>query len=136
MDGILNFLPVLAHLLIGFFFLFFGFWNLYHWSPTVSLMEQKHIPFPSVVLALGIFTQMVCAVLIILGLYVKLAALILIVFTIVVVHIFHSFWQMEGEARQLNFVIYLTHMTSTNGALVLLLNTIEPNYSFWAITNI
>jgi uncharacterized membrane protein YphA (DoxX/SURF4 family) len=129
MDMSLNYLPDVAHILIGFFFLFFGGWNLYHWAPTLDAMKQKRIPFAAWLLGLGIITQSICGLLIFIGLYVKLVALILIPFTIIVVNVFHSFWQFKGELRQLNFAIYITHMTMTLAGLILLLNTVVPNHT-------
>tara|TARA_Y100000588_G_scaffold392043_2_gene502581 strand:+ start:856 stop:1251 length:396 start_codon:yes stop_codon:yes gene_type:complete len=123
LDLVLTWLPFIGRLLIGLFFLFFGFWNIFHWQATISVMSQRHIPLPSFVLIIGILLQMLCAIFIILGIYLKLSALALILFTLVAVHIFHCFWHMDGMARQLNFVIYITHMTSTIGGLMLLIHS-------------
>ena len=133
MDSILIALPIVGRFLIGFFYVFFGIWNLNHWSPTLDAMWQKRIPLAVILLALGILTQTICGLMIIFGIYVKLAALILIPFVIIVVNIFHAFWQFEGEIRQLNFLCYITHMTSSLAALILLLNTIEPNITLMAL---
>jgi len=131
MDAVLLCLPTLAHVLIGFFFVFFGVWNSYHWAPTVGAMRQMNMPLPSALLAFGIFIQIACGLLIFFGIYVKVAALILIPFVIIVVNIFHAFWKFEGEIRRLNLLCYVTHMTSTIGGLILLINIIEPNHSLF-----
>jgi putative oxidoreductase len=118
--------PLLAHFLIGFYFVFYGFWNIYHWRPIVEDMTQKNIPLPFLILSCGIFWQTVAGFMIMLGIYVKLAALILIPFTILSVFIFHPFWKFRGEHRALNMNIFIANLTVSLSALLLLLNTQVP----------
>jgi len=127
LDIILSNLPTLGRWLIGFFFLFFGIWNTYHWRPTHEFMVQRKIPFSLPFLFFGIAVETICALMLIFGFYVKIAALVLIPFDIVAVLIFHPFWIFTGENRRLNMVCFITNLTSTLGALILLLNTIEPS---------
>lgn len=126
MDSLLPLLPMLSHLLIGFFFVFFGFWNIYHWSPIVEVMIQKRIPAPWLMLAIGITWQILAGFLIIFGAFIKLAALSLIPFTIISVFMFHPFWKHRGEQRALNLTIFVANLTITVGALLLLINNISP----------
>ena len=60
--------PALGRILIGFFFLFFGIWNGYHWRPTLDFMRQKGIPVALPFLFLGIAWQTVTGILLTLGL--------------------------------------------------------------------
>jgi len=122
MDSLLPLLQMLSHLLIGSFFVFFGFWNIYHWSPIVQVMIQTRIPMPWLMLAIGIAWQVVAGFLIILGIFVKLAALSLIPFTIIAVFMFHPFWKHRGEQRVLYLTIFVTNLTIALGALLLLIN--------------
>lgn len=126
MDMLVTSLPFIGRFLVGFFFFFFGFWNLYHWAPTLSYMRQKKIPFAFLLLALGILLQLITGLMLIIGLYVKIAALLLIVFDVFAVLIFHPFWNFEGEVRRLNTIIFVTNLTASLGALILLLNTMTP----------
>lgn len=121
---------VLAHVLTGFYFAFYGFWNLYHWRPIMENMIQKNIPLPFLVLSCGIFWQTVAGFLIMFGFYVKLAALVLIPFTVISVFIFHPFWSHRGEQRALNLNIFIANLTVSLSALLLLLNNIVPATSF------
>src|SRR5438309_10393538 len=93
----------IARFLVGFFFIFFGFWNVYHWSPLVKILSEKNIPWPFIVLATGILWQTIFGFMIILHFYSQLAALLLIPFTIAAVFIFHPFWKFKGELFALNF---------------------------------
>ncbi len=114
-------LPTLIHVLIGLYFAFFGFWNIYHWVPIVQTMMQKRLPVPYLLLAMGITWQIVAGCMIVLGFLVKLAAISLIPFTIIAVIIFHPFWQFKGEVLRLNFTIFVANFTIGLGALLSLI---------------
>ena len=133
MDVALFYSPVLGRFLIGFFFVFFGVWNTCHWRPTLDFMLQKKIPFSFACLWFGITLQTVTGLMLIVNSYVKIAALLLIPFDIVSVLIFHAFWNFEGEIRRLNMIIFFANLTGTLGALLLLLNTIEPSANITAL---
>lgn len=113
-------LLILAHFLIGFYFVFYGFWNIYHWIPILEVMAKRGIPHPYFLLPLGILLQVIAGFMIIFNLYAVFAALALIPFTIIVVMIFHPFWIYRGELRILNLSIFLANMTVTLGALLLI----------------
>lgn len=110
----------LAHTLIGFYFVFFGVWNVYHWSTLIDVLLTKKIPHPILILAVGIAWQVTAGILIMLGVLVTLAALSLVPFTLISIFIFHSFWSVKGETKKLHFTIFITHLTVTLGALLLL----------------
>lgn len=135
MFNLFPFLLVLSHILIGFYFVFYGFWNIYHWRPIMEDMNQKNIPIPFLVLACGIFWQTVAGFMIMFGIYVKLAALLLIPFTIISVFIFHPFWRHHGEQRALNLNIFIANLTVSLSALLLLLDSITPAVTFSDLLN-
>ena len=135
MDIALPYLPVAGCILVGFFFAFFGIWNTYHWRPTLALMQQKRIPLSFALLIVGILTQTIAGLMLMFGIYIKLAALVLIPFDIIAVLIFHDFWNYKGEIRQLNMIIFITNLTASLGALLLLLNSIQPITDIWVVFN-
>lgn len=118
--SIFYFMPIVGRVFVGFYFVFFGFWNMYHWSPTVEAMKHKRLFMPKALLAFGIMWQSVAGLMIIAGFYVPFAALSLIPFTLIAICTFHTFWQLQGEARVLNMLIFMTNLTVTTGALLLL----------------
>jgi putative oxidoreductase len=122
MDINLSTFSIIGCFLIGFFFAFFGLWNSYHWRPTLDFMIKKKIPFPLPLLILGIIVQTVAGLMLMIGVYINIAALLLIPFDIIAVLIFHAFWNFEGEIRRLNTIIFITNLTASLGALLLLLN--------------
>lgn len=120
MDSILHSLIVLAHVLIGFYFVFYAFWNIYHWVPLLKMMTERGIPHPYLILAVGIILQAVAGYLIMFGFYVKISAILLAPFTLISAFIFHPFWRFHGEQRMLNLSIFLANVTTTFSALLLL----------------
>ena len=123
MDSLIYLAPLMARSLIGFYFVFFGLWNIYHWTPIIQVMIQKKIPLPLLTLQVGIFCQVVAGAMIMANIYVAEAALILIPFTILAVFIFHPFWKFKGESLKLNLYIFIANLTVTVGALFLLIAT-------------
>lgn len=116
----------LAHILIGFYFTFFGFWNIYHWKPMLDVMNNKGMPSPILLLSIAIGWQIILGVMIMSGFFVKIAALLLIPFSIFIVFILHPFWDFSGELRKQHMALFITNFTMTLGALLLLLNSISP----------
>ena len=123
MEFLLMLSSMLAHSLIGFYFAFFGFWNIYHWRTTMEVMVQKNIPHPWLLLSIGIVWQTVLGFLIILNIFVAISALLLIPFTLIAICMFHPFWKYRGEHRALNLIIFITNITVTISALLLLIIT-------------
>src|SRR3990167_8940167 len=123
MDSLFHGLPGLAHILIGVYFAFLGCWNIYHWVPILEVLARKNVPHPYFLLPIGIALQIITGSMIIFGIYIRLAALLLVPATIIAICVFHPFWNFKGEIRALNFTIFVTNMTVTLGALILLLVT-------------
>ena len=126
MNTLLSLLPTFGHFLIGFYFVFFGIWNIYHWRPTIDIMLEDRIPSPIFFMSVGICIQVILGVMIMSNVLVKLSALLLIVFILCSVFIFHPFWKYSGEKKKNHMNKFIDNLTVTLGALVLLLNTITP----------
>ncbi len=120
MNNFLLSLPSIAHLFIGFYFVFFGFWNVYHWRPLMNAMLGDKITSPMLFLSVGILWQTVFGFMIIFGIFVEISALLLIPYVIIAILIRHPFWKFHGENRGLHFTIFLTHLLITISALLLL----------------
>lgn len=120
MDNLFISLTHIGHILIGFYFVFFGFWNIYHWIPLLKVMTEKKIPHPYLLLALGIAGQTIGGMMIMFGVLSTLVALIFIPFVLITGYIFHDFWNHTGEIRRLNLNLFVTHLSLLIGALLLL----------------
>lgn len=127
------FLIALPHILIGFFFIFFGVWNFIYRVPTIVFLKNKHLPFSAMVFYFGIILQILCGLGIMFNYASSLAALLLIPFDIVAVFIFHAFWTYTGEIRRLNMICFITNLTASLGALILLLDITEIQALFMSI---
>src|SRR5690242_20681697 len=120
MDSLHPTLLLISHFLIGFYFTFFGFWNIYHWKPMTEVMLERHIMSPIMLLSIAIGWQIICGVMIMFGILVKLAAILLIPFTICIVFLLHPFWHYHGELRKQHMALFITNLTMSIGALILL----------------
>lgn len=121
MDNLHSILLFISHFLIGFYFTFFGFWNIYHWKPIAEVMLQKKLPSPLLLLSIAIGLQIIGGIMIILGFLIKVAAVILIPFTIFIVLMLHPYWDFTGELRKQHMALFITNFTMSLGALILLL---------------
>jgi uncharacterized membrane protein YphA (DoxX/SURF4 family) len=121
MENLHSTLLLLSHFLIGFYFTFFGFWNIYHWKPMTEVMLERRIMSPIMLLSIAIGWQIICGVMIMFGILVKLAALLLIPFTVCIVFLLHPFWHYSGELRKQHMALFITNFTMSLGALLLLL---------------
>ena len=115
-------LIIISHILIGFYFVFFGLWNIYHWKPMIEVMLQKNVPSPFFLLSIAIGWQVICGVMIMFGILTKLAALLLIPFTLLIIWMLHSYWNFKGELRKQHMALFITNFTMSLGALILLLS--------------
>lgn len=114
------FLQLLAHYLIGFYFIFFGFWNIYHWTSITEVMIKRNLPSPFFLLSIAIGLQVIAGFMILSNTGVTLASTVLILFTLFIVFILHPFWYFTGELRKQHMASFVTNLTVTLGALILL----------------
>jgi len=121
MASVFQFLPILARVLIGSYFLFFGLWNIYHWTPVLKVMMEDNIPCPWLALQVGILFQVVAGGMIATGMFVEMTAAVLIPLMVMAAFIFHPFWKRRGELFRLHFVLFMATLTISLGALLLLI---------------
>lgn len=126
MNTLLSLLPTFGHVLIGFYFVFFGIWNIYHWRPTIDIMLEDRIPSPIFFMSIGVSCQIFLGVMVMCNIHVKLAALLLIIFILFSTFIFHPFWKYTGERRKYHMNKFMDNLTVTLGGLILLINMITP----------
>ncbi len=121
-----NFLQLLAHYLIGFYFIFFGFWNIYHWTPITEVMIKRNLPSPFFLLSIAIGIQIIAGFMIMSNTWIMLASIVLIFFTFFIVFLLHPFWHFTGELRKQHMALFVTNLTVTLGALLLLTTASKP----------
>lgn len=121
MDSLSDHLPLIARFLIGFYYVFFGLWNVYHWTPILQVMIQRRIPLPWVTLQAGILLQIITGGMIMTGMFAGFAALLLLPFTVMAVFIFHPFWHHRAEQFRLHFAVFTANLTVGVGALLMII---------------
>lgn len=67
-----------------------------HWDEAMEQARSGPLPFPALLLALGIVVETVTPVLIVIGWYDRLAAFVLMGFCAVTAVLFHRFWEYPG----------------------------------------
>ena len=59
------FLEVIGLVLVGFYFVFFVFWNFHFRIPSIDVIKNAHVPFPRLVFGVGLIIEGLCGLLII-----------------------------------------------------------------------
>ena len=113
----------LGHGLIGFYFTFFGLWNIFHWKSIVDVIIQKKLPSPLLLLSIAIGWQVIFGVMIMFGIATKLAAIALLPFVLLTTFILHPFWDFAGDLRKQHMALFITNCTMSLGALFLLIGS-------------
>jgi putative oxidoreductase len=126
MSALLHYLPIIGQVLIGFYFTFFGVWNIYHWKPTIDVMLADKIPLPVFLMSIGVSCQIILGVMIMCNAQVKITALLLILFTLFSVFMFHPFWKYKGDKQKYHLSKFIDNLTVTLGGLLLLISNITP----------
>lgn len=114
------FMIMIAHSLIGLYFIYFGIWNIYAWAPTIEVMVEKNIPYPFFILSIGIAWQVIAGGMIFFGFLIPVAAIALIPFTIISAFMFHPYWKYRGKLHIESLAVFVANMTITLGVLILL----------------
>jgi uncharacterized membrane protein YphA (DoxX/SURF4 family) len=121
MDNAQHITSFIGHILIGSYFVFFGFWNMYHWVPMTETMIKHKFACPLLLLSFIIGFQIIMGVMLIFGILVKLTALTLIPFIFAIVMLLHPFWKYKSELRKQHMALFVTNLTMCLGAMFLML---------------
>ncbi len=106
-------------------------WQGYQMLVTNAFSDMHQIPqmnfaldFASahltLVLLIGIITELVGGVFVFLGIKARLGALLLILFLIPTTVIFHHFWLLDGSEKDLQTIMFLKNVSIIGGLLILL----------------
>lgn len=128
MQLLLAYLPNLARMIVGFYFAFYGFWNIYHWTPIITAMNRDKIPHPYLILPVGILWQFIFGFMIMIDVYAKLAAALLIPFVLLAIIVFHPFWRYQGDLKTLNFASFCSNGLLGIASLLFIIGPL-PNFS-------
>lgn len=120
MNTLMIYFPIAGQVLVGFYFVFFGLWNCYHWRPILKRLMERKIASPLFLISLAITWQTVAGGMILFNLFPYLGAILLLPYVLIQNFLFHPFWHFSGETKKLQLSIFITHLSLSIGALLLL----------------
>lgn len=108
----------LGRLSLGLIFLISGISKILNYDATLQLMVDQGVRGASLLLPLATGMEILGAIGLILGYRIQLASLLLAAYLVPVTLIFHRFWALTGDARQIQTIQFLKNV-SIIGGLVL-----------------
>lgn len=116
-----NFLSLLGRVFLSTIFLMSAIGNkIPQFAQVVEYMGNKGVPLPSVMLAGAIAFLIVGSISVIAGYKTRIGATLLLIFLILATYFFHDFWNLEGEARQMEMIQFMKNL-SMGGAMLFLI---------------
>ncbi len=113
---------MLSRFFIAIFFIIFVILNLQARQSIIEAMHKKNIPCAAFVFYFGVVFELLFSCAILIDYYTSFAAMGLIIFDVVAILMFHAFWNMTGEIKRLNQIIFITNSTVVMGALLSLVD--------------
>jgi putative oxidoreductase len=114
-DGLL----VLGRILLGGIFVLSGYGKLMGLSAFAASLEQKGVPFASVMALIGAPVEFFGGLAIVLGVETRYAAALMILFVITATLISHRFWEYQDAARQMQQTNFSKNMAIIGGFVLL-----------------
>lgn len=115
-----SFLLLLARVLLGGAFVFFGVRNCLNFQNLRPGMAAKGLPLPDLALVLGLALQTAGGALVLLGLLTPLGAAAIILFLVLATTLYHPFWAFSGAERTTHVGPFVTNCALSGGALAVL----------------
>jgi putative oxidoreductase len=113
-----KFTPLIGRILLSIIFLLSGCIKLASWSNMVGLLASKHLPMPTVALAIAVLIEIVGGLCVLTGYQARIAAWILFLYLIPTTLLFHNFWAMQGAMQQDMMIHFLKNLAIMGGLLM------------------
>jgi putative oxidoreductase len=113
-----RFTPLVGRILLSIIFLLSGITKIAGWSNMTELLASKHLPLPTVALAIAIIIEIGGALCLIFGLQTRLAAWIMFLYLIPTTLMFHNFWTFQDGMRMDMQVHFLKNIAIMGGLLM------------------
>lgn len=122
-----SWLDTAGMLLIVFFFLAAGFYNLQplRVREHISRLAAVKVPFPAAALWIGLTMQFTGCALLVAGWHADIGVILLIIFTATANALFHRFWTIVDPARRNVTRLLLLNGIAIIGGLLLLLQNVS-----------
>ncbi len=111
--------PLLGRIGLSAIFLLSGVNKITNWEQTAQYMQAQGMPLVPLFLAGAIVLELVGGLSVLLGFHARLGAALLILFLIPATLIFHNFWALEGQAQQLQMIMFLKNVAILGGLLLI-----------------
>ena len=138
---------VLVRLLLSSIFIVAALTNMFHWQESEHMLLtvlgdwQNYVsfsegfsqffgaltPWTSPLLLAATLLQLLGGLLLLSGIREKLGAGLLILFLIPVTFLLHQFWFLEGEARELQTIMFLKNLAIIGGLIMVVLHGAEAS---------
>jgi putative oxidoreductase len=114
-----DWLLLLGRILLGGIFVLSGYGKLMGLSAFAASLEQKGVPFASVMALIGAPVEFFGGLAIVLGIETRYAAALMAGFVIMATLISHRFWEYQDAARQMQQTHFLKNVAIIGGLVVL-----------------
>lgn len=119
MNGVTQFAPLIARILIAQIFLLSGLSKIGNFSGTAGYMASKGVPMIEVLLVLTIIIEVGGALMILLGWKARIGAIMLFLWMIPVTLIFHDFWAVPAEQKMVQQIMFQKNLAMMGAMLYL-----------------
>jgi putative oxidoreductase len=109
--------PLVGRILLGLIFVIAGFGKITGLEGTVGYMQAYHVPAPQLLAIIAIIVEVGGGILLILGWKARWAALALFLFVLIVTPIFHNFWAVPDDQKQMQMIMFLKNLAIMGGML-------------------
>lgn len=110
----------LGRLCIAAIFLSAGINKFINYDATVAFMGTKGLTNIPLLLFLAAFTELIGGLSLVLGYKARWGALILMIFLAITTYVFHDFWNLQGEGRDLQMIMFLKNLAIFGGLIYVL----------------
>jgi putative oxidoreductase len=117
MEMVKQYGPPIGRILLGLIFVIAGWGKITGFDGTVGYMVAYNVPMAQLLAVLTIIVEIGGGVLLIIGWKARWAALALFVFVLIVTPIFHGFWAVPDDQKQLQTIMFLKNLAIMGGML-------------------
>ncbi|HNU68019.1 MAG TPA: DoxX family protein [Myxococcota bacterium] len=109
--------PLVGRILLGVLFLMAGIGKISGWEGTAGYMASVGMPFVPLFLFGAIVLEVGGGLSLLLGLKARLGGLLLAMFLVPTTLIFHAFWNLEGQERYMQMLMFNKNLAIIGGLL-------------------
>lgn len=113
-------LSLVGRILLALMFLIGGVDKVMGMEGTLKYMTANGVPMANIAIYAAILIEIGAGLLLVIGYQTRWAAAVLIVFIIAAEFFFHQYWNLEGQPRGLQRVIFYKNLAVLGGMMMLI----------------